>query len=625
MPPSSSRILSRHYFGYYVAIATYVAMFAGKFSVARLLPGSNLDGSSWGEFSVLASLVAAALLALKLAVERPIRIQATMVRVWRSIVLIAVAQLLLIAHVEFVSPAAPPKLFVTDLVTIIAVSAILGAAFQCWGIAFVSMLASVGLWIALVATVLIAATHLFGPLVEGERPLATTFTFYRLQLFGGFAALYLLFKCVDRRRQIALALAAVACFAAAYLSLSKAALLAGTFGLMLLACVLAIWFQRERGGLVAGVAVGSVAVFLLISGNLFVARFSEGVLGTGYSMNTDAVVRPVPAGGLVVASRKDELAALGGPSNRAVSSSLHATVANAMEVGQVVAKTGGNGTKNHAQQQVTATSSHSAVGQKATGRPATPAALASTAAVPSTPPIALAASHPQSGEGVGHLDQMLPAEQMVQARPQTSDDPIATQAQVESSVALIREKGPVTQEQARDFDAARRFSQIVACTAGRHACAIEAHRWEQDLANAMLQFHVFLPDYSFRIRLLIHGLRGFTQAPWFGNGFGSFHAVATNLYTKQPEPYFHPHNIIVELLFSIGIVGTVAISLILAALLWEILRTHSSIYYSLPLLSFAAAIIVGAVFGGDYLDFRLVWYGLVICVMAAPLQTRLPS
>lgn len=470
------------------AIATFVAIFAGRFSFARIFPGVMPESSILGEIRFWALLLAGLLVSIHAG--RKSAAAVAMPRVWRAIALVALVQFALAVHALVYSTVPVDVQFVWELMTIAAVSCVMGLAVRIWGMRFVHGLAWVAVFFATIMVFWMFVASFMAPSTDPERPFATTFTFYRIQLFGGFAALFLLFEQQRWSSRAILALVASICFASAYLSLSKAALLAGTGGLLLLAAISVIWFQKSRAAVAVGVGLAATAIFVWVSGNMFVARVSEGLLGSGYTMSTESVVRSYAE---VAAGKPDK--------------------SNKLSV-----------------------------------------------------------------------------------------------------------KPPIGDAQWRAFEAQRRFAALVACTAGQYACAADVLPWEQDLANAMLQFHVFVPDYSFRIRLLTHGLRGISKAPWFGNGFGSFHAVAINLYTKEPEPYSHPHNIVVELLYSVGIIGTLFVFAVLAILLWDILRTREDILSGLPILMFVVSIAIGSIFGGDYMDFRLVWYGLLLCVILSRVQ-----
>jgi O-antigen ligase len=100
-----------------------------------------------------------------------------------------------------------------------------------------------------------------------------------------------------------------------------------------------------------------------------------------------------------------------------------------------------------------------------------------------------------------------------------------------------------------------------------------------------------------------------------GNGFGHFHAVAVNLYTKNTDHYFYPHNILIEILYAVGILGALFVGAVLLVLVWEVLRSKDKIQPCSPIFAFVVSIGVGSLFGGDYLDFRLVWLGLLLCIM----------
>jgi hypothetical protein len=48
---------------------------------------------------------------------------------------------------------------------------------------------------------------------------------------------------------------------------------------------------------------------------------------------------------------------------------------------------------------------------------------------------------------------------------------------------------------------------------------------------------------------------------------------------------------------------------------WEVLRTKDKIQPCLPLFAFVISMGLGSLFGGNYMDFRLVWMGLLLCIM----------
>ena len=485
------------------ALSIYVATFVGRLSISRVFSGVSPEWFVLGEVRTWAVLFAAILVSIGWKSRDGTKCPANMQQVWRCVGLVVVAQFAVMSHTLFYMPSGHSDYFAWELTTIILVAGILGIAFQVWGMRLVNAM----MWIALFFAFLLAAWMLLASLgskSSGEdRPLATTFTFYRIQIFGGFAALVVLFQSNKMVRGGLLGLCSALCFAAAYLSLSKAALLAGAGGLLLLAAVYVTWFEKLRAVAVVAVSLTATILFIIISGGMFTARAAQGLLGVGYSLNTELIAPPT----------SEELVAVG-----------------SLGSDKVVA--------------------------------------------------------------VGSLG--------------SDKDYLALDAA--SEAGLLKQR-------ISEFEAQRRLAAIVACTAGKYPCGFKVERSEQDIADTMLRFRVYIPDFSFRIRLLMHGFSGISKAPWLGNGFGNFHAVAVNLYTKNLDHYFYPHNVVIELLYAAGVLGTLFVSAILLVLVWEVLRVKDKIQPCLPLFAFVMSMGLGSLFGGDYMDFRLVWMGLLLCIM----------
>lgn len=134
------------------------------------------------------------------------------------------------------------------------------------------------------------------------------------------------------------------------------------------------------------------------------------------------------------------------------------------------------------------------------------------------------------------------------------------------------------------------------------------------ISDNLLLHHVYISDYSFRIRLLLSGLSGFLEEPIFGQGFGKFEAKTVNRYDGTIETYYYPHNIVVELLYSSGIVGTLLFFavFVISALIY--IRKEPATD-SIPVLALFCALFIGALFGGDYTDFKLNWICLLILIL----------
>ena len=464
-----------------VAVAAYVAMFAGRFSLARVLPAGDLTAAPWLELRLWALLAGWTLVLL--AARQPPAGTAliTRHRLWRGVGLVAALQLAFALHALWLRPQPGALQWVWELASTVAGVALVAAAYCQWGAPMLQAFLRVGVVGACALTALAWTARVMAPGVGDGFALGTVFTQVRIQCFGGMACLALMWgQGRSVRRSVALLVVAALCFTGAYLSLSKAILLAGLCALLFLAATHAVWFDRRKAAQVLAVAALSVAAFVALSGSMFASRVAEGLLGTGYSLSFLKVAPP----------RADEV-------------------------------------------------------------------------------------------------------------PAPSGD---TQARI--SMAQLQ------------FDAQTRIAELLACSAGHYICAIEPTRWELEIVQTMLRHRVYLPDFSFRIRLLLEGMRGASSAPWLGQGFGSYRAVAINLYTGAPETYFYPHNIVVELLQAVGVVGLALVLAVAFGLAWLVLTARSAVVSALPMLAFALAIGLGAMFGGDYQDFRLFWWAMLLAVMA---------
>lgn len=483
-----------------VALAAFVVMFAGRFSVARLVPDWSA-AAPWLELRLWALLAGGALLVLARAQARARTTPGIPRKLWLAVGLVAALQLALAAHALWLRPQPGLPYRVWELASTVSGLALLAAGYFRWGGPMVRVFLGVGLAAAVALTAIIWMGRMLAPGMEEGFLLGTVFTQVRIQLFGGLAGLVLLWeKRASTGRSLAVLLVVALCFTAAYLSLSKAILIAGVGALGFLAATQAIWFERRRSVQVLGVIALSVPLFVALSGSMFASRLSEGLLGTGYALSTAKVMPPQPG----------ELPVVSG--------------AGVATIAQCLRNCG-------------------------------------------------------EGDPQGHL-----------------------------TVARLQ------------FDAQRRLADVLACSAGHYACTLEPTRWERDIAETMLRHRVYLPDFSFRIRLLLEGLRGVAAAPWLGHGFGSYRAVAINLYTGARESYLYPHNIVAELLHAVGVVGLVLVAAVLFALAWLVLDARAALAPALPMLAYGLAVGLGALFGGDYQDFRLIWWALVLALLTcAPL------
>lgn len=127
-----------------------------------------------------------------------------------------------------------------------------------------------------------------------------------------------------------------------------------------------------------------------------------------------------------------------------------------------------------------------------------------------------------------------------------------------------------------------------------------------------LQHHVVITDLSYRLRLIKTGLEGGAVAPLYGNGFESFRYEGVNLYTKETEIYRYPHNILIDVFYTSGVVGVLWFIFCIVLSLCAVLRKRDNVAKSIPFLSAAVGVFTGALFAGDIWDFSLFWILLIV-------------
>lgn len=158
-----------------------------------------------------------------------------------------------------------------------------------------------------------------------------------------------------------------------------------------------------------------------------------------------------------------------------------------------------------------------------------------------------------------------------------------------------------------------RILNLMMCSAKLGSgCEIAPTKAEAVFLDAFKSTSVILPDLSFRIRLAAEGLYGVSQSIWFGNGIGNYKLIASNLYTRMPEIYTYPHNLPIELLHTVGVVGTAFIVFMIFVIIWAVFHRGSAVASALPIVGFSMAITICSFFAGDYFDFRLFWVGMLM-------------
>ena len=105
---------------------------------------------------------------------------------------------------------------------------------------------------------------------------------------------------------------------------------------------------------------------------------------------------------------------------------------------------------------------------------------------------------------------------------------------------------------------------------------------------------------------------------WFGHGFDKFSYNALSFYgpISIPRHYTYPHNLLIDIFYSLGIVGLAIFTLAILSTISILLRDFQLVSNVLPLIFAGFGIFVGSIFGGGISDFSIYW---VVIIMTATL------
>lgn len=127
---------------------------------------------------------------------------------------------------------------------------------------------------------------------------------------------------------------------------------------------------------------------------------------------------------------------------------------------------------------------------------------------------------------------------------------------------------------------------------------------------------VVMYDPAYRLHLFVHAVNMFRMHKWFGGGIGNYNYYGINMYSTQFEEYKYPHNILLEILFTNGLVGLAffAITLLIAASLMQrvLFRHDAAIFY----IGYVIFVFVTSLFSGDIYDFRLFWFVALVLILS---------
>ena len=133
---------------------------------------------------------------------------------------------------------------------------------------------------------------------------------------------------------------------------------------------------------------------------------------------------------------------------------------------------------------------------------------------------------------------------------------------------------------------------------------------------------VILYDGSTRFQMALAAWDSFVFHKWFGIGIGNYVYKSFNSRSNGIDTYRYPHNIILEIMATAGLVGLGAF--LVAILYLQVLLKQQFLRYGLPVyfIGYGVFIFVTALVSGDIYDFRFYWYiGLITLIcFHAPYQ-----
>lgn len=129
---------------------------------------------------------------------------------------------------------------------------------------------------------------------------------------------------------------------------------------------------------------------------------------------------------------------------------------------------------------------------------------------------------------------------------------------------------------------------------------------------------VLMRDASGRLTMAARAWDMFRSNRWFGAGMGTFELGDVNQYTKEVMMYRYPHNIVLEMAATAGVVG---LALFALAIFTGLLVAQRQVLKRPPLaflMVYAPFMLIASMFGGDFFDYRVCWLALALLVASSP-------
>jgi hypothetical protein len=126
-------------------------------------------------------------------------------------------------------------------------------------------------------------------------------------------------------------------------------------------------------------------------------------------------------------------------------------------------------------------------------------------------------------------------------------------------------------------------------------------------------------DKTIRLRLYLEALQQFITSPLLGTGFGSYEV---NTREFDFHRYTYPHNILLEILGSAGMIVFVLFCGTLVNSFWAACKASSTHPETIAAVVFLPTILAAGMFGGDIYDFRFYFVAALLFVPWAKAAAR---
>lgn len=143
----------------------------------------------------------------------------------------------------------------------------------------------------------------------------------------------------------------------------------------------------------------------------------------------------------------------------------------------------------------------------------------------------------------------------------------------------------------------------------------EARNMDGQARNNLFTFN----DGTQRVRMATRAIELWSNDKLNGIGIGNYHITLLNGAWDGVEPYYYPHNVTLEILYSTGIIGFAIYAAVIVAFLIVLFRQMLATPEAAALGCGAILVLLTSHFAGDFYDMRMFWLFVIVAAgMAVP-------